>query len=296
MTVDPGEPRLTETSMSSDIWLALRSDKLSMIGMAVIIALLLVAVFAPWLAPFPEEGRGVANPDALTMAPSAEHWFGTDALGRDVLSRVIIGSRSSLLIPFVVVLLAIAIGAPLGAIAGFRGGWTDRIIMRTTDLFLAFPSTLLAVAITASIGRGLRNAALALVISWWPWYTRLVRGVASSLREAHFVEAARSIGLSRWQIVRKHILPNSLTPIVVQGTIDLGIVVIAMGGLAFIGLGTQPPLPDWGLMISEGRSLILSAWWVATFPGVVMLVAVFSFNVMGDALRDLFDPRQRRRR
>lgn len=279
----------------SNAFSVIRTDKLALAGLAILALLLIVAVFAPWLAPYPEQGYGSANPEALTMAPSATNWFGTDALGRDVLSRVIIGSRASVLVPFAVVILAIAIGAPLGAIAGFGGGWIDRLIMRTTDLFLAFPSLLLAIAITAAIGRGLLNAALALVISWWPWYTRLVRGVAASLRESHFVEAARSIGLSRWQIVRKHILPNSLTPIIVQGTIDLGIVVIAMGGLAFIGLGTQPPLPDWGLMIADGRSLILSDWWVATFPGLVMLAVVFAFNVVGDALRDLSDPRQRRR-
>lgn len=288
--IQPPEPRVW-----SEVWAVVKTDKLALAGLVLIVLMLVVTVFAPWLAPFPEQGYGAPEPDTLTLAPSATHWFGTDALGRDILSRIIIGSRPSLLVPFVVVILAILIGAPLGAIAGFKGGWTDRIIMRLTDLFLAFPSLLLAIAITAALGRGLLNAAIALVISWWPWYTRLVRGVAAGLRETDFVEAARSIGLSRWQIVRKHILPNSMTPIIVQGTIDLGIVVIAMGGLAFIGLGTQPPLPDWGLMISEGRSLILTHWWVPTLPGLVMLVAVFSFNVMGDALRDLFDPRLRKR-
>jgi peptide/nickel transport system permease protein len=192
------------------------------------------------------------------------------------------------------VALAIAIGAPLGAIAGFRGGWVDTAIMRTTDLFLSFPSLLLAIAITAALGRGLVNAAFALVISWWPWYARLVRGIAVSIRQSDYVEAAQAIGLTKMQIVRKHILPNSITPIVVQATIDLGIVIIAMGGLAFLGLGTQPPHPDWGLMISEGRSVLLTSWWVATFPGIAIFIIVFSFNVIGDALRDVFDPRTRR--
>lgn len=288
--IQPQQPRVW-----SDMWAVVKTDKLALTGLMIIIVFLVVAAFAPWLAPFPEQGYGAPDADSLTLPPSSTNWFGTDALGRDLLSRILIGSRPSLLVPFLVVGIAIIIGAPLGALAGFRGGWTDRIIMRVTDLFLAFPSLLLAIAITAALGRGLVNAGIALVISWWPWYARLVRGVAAGLRETDFVEAARSIGLSRWQIVRKHILPNSLTPIIVQGTIDLGIVVIAMGGLAFIGLGTQPPLPDWGLMIADGRSLILTHWWVAVIPGLVMLVAVFAFNVMGDALRDLFDPRLRKR-
>ena len=268
-------------------------DRAAVVALAVVALVFLLALVAPWIAPFPDQGAGTPDPSSLTLPPSGEHWMGTDQLGRDVLSRILIGARPTLFIPFLVVALAIAIGAPLGAIAGFRGGWIDKIIMRTTDLFLSFPSLLLAIAITAALGRGLTNAALALAISWWPWYARLVRGVAVSLRESDFVEAARAIGLSRTQIVRRHILPNSITPIVVQATIDLGIVIIAMGGLAFLGLGTQPPSPDWGLMISEGRSVLLSSWWVATFPGIAIFVVVFCFNVIGDALRDVFDPRSR---
>ncbi|MCL1594921.1 MAG: ABC transporter permease [Actinomycetia bacterium] len=269
-------------------------DRMATAGLIIVILFYLIALFAPILAPYPDEGAGKPNASALTQPPSAENIMGTDQLGRDVLSRIIIGARPTLLVPLVVVALAILVGAPLGAIAGFRGGWVDTVIMRTTDLFLSFPSLLLAIAITAALGRGLFNAALALVISWWPWYTRLVRGVAVSVRQSDFVEAAEAIGLTKMQIVRKHILPNSVTPIVVQATIDLGIVIIAMGGLAFLGLGTQPPSPDWGLMISEGRSVLLSSWWVATFPGIAIFIVVFCFNVIGDALRDVFDPRTRR--
>ena len=166
--------------------------------------------------------------------------------------------------------------------------------MRTTDLFLAFPSLLLAMAITAAIGPGLFHAALALVVSWWPWYTRLVRGEAASLRQRNFVDAARAMGVPSRTIVRRHILPNTITPIVVQATVDLGIVILAMGGLAFLGLGTQPPGADWGLMISEGRSSVLIFWWISTFPGLAMFVVVMAFNLLGDALRDVFDPRQYR--
>jgi peptide/nickel transport system permease protein len=271
-----------------------RRDRMATIGLVIVLLFFLVALFAPMLAPYPEEGAGKPNAQALTQAPSSEHIMGTDQLGRDVLSRIIMGARPTLLVPFIVVALAILVGAPLGAIAGFRGGWIDTVIMRVTDLFLSFPSLLLAIAITAALGRGLTNAALALVISWWPWYTRLVRGIAVSIRQSDFIEAAYAVGLTRMQIIRKHILPNSITPIVVQATIDLGIVIIAMGGLAFLGLGTQPPKPDWGLMIAEGRSVLLTAWWVATFPGLAIFIVVFSFNLIGDGLRDVFDPRTRR--
>ncbi len=226
------------------------------------------------------------------LEPSAVHWFGTDRLGRDVLSRVIYGSRPALIVPMGVVLFAVLIGAPLGAIAGYKGGWLDETIMRVTDLFLAFPFLLLAMAITAAIGRGLENAAIALVISWWPWYTRLVRGVTISLKQRYFVEAARAIGVRDSVIILRHILPNTLSPILVQATIDLGTVILAMGGLAFIGLGTQPPAADWGLMISEGRSFVLDQWWLSTFPGLAIFLVVLAFNLLGDALRDIFDPKQ----
>jgi peptide/nickel transport system permease protein len=226
------------------------------------------------------------------LVPSAEHPFGTDRLGRDMLSRVIVGARSALMVPIGVVAFAVLIGAPLGAIAGYKGGWIDEVIMRITDLFLAFPSLLLAMAIASALGRGLQNAAIALVISWWPWYTRLVRGVTIGLKERYFVEAAQAIGVRDWIIILRHILPNTISPILVQATVDMGTVILAMGGLAFLGLGTQPPAPDWGLMVSEGRSYILDQWWIATFPGLAIFVIVLAFNLVGDTLRDIFDPRQ----
>jgi peptide/nickel transport system permease protein len=211
-----------------------------------------------------------------------------------MLSRVIVGARSALVVPIGVVAFAVLLGAPLGALAGYKGGWIDEIIMRVTDLFLAFPSLLLAMAIASALGRGLENAAIALIVSWWPWYTRLVRGVTISLKELYFVEAAQAIGVSDWVIILRHILPNTLSPIIVQATVDMGTVILAMGGLAFLGLGTQPPAPDWGLMVSEGRSYILEQWWMATFPGMAIFVVVLAFNLVGDTLRDIFDPRQYR--
>lgn len=192
-----------------------------------------------------------------------------------------------------VVGLAAGIGMPLGAIAGYRRGRVDGAIMRLTDLFLAFPPLLLAMAIVAALGPGLDHVALALAISWWPWYARLARGTAVSLRELPYIEAARSAGLADRAILARHIVPNSITPILVQATIDIGTVILAAGSLAFLGLGASPPAPDWGLMVSEGRTFILDQWWLATFPGLAIFVAVLAVNVLGDLLRDMLDPRRR---
>jgi peptide/nickel transport system permease protein len=183
------------------------------------------------------------------------------------------------------------IGVPLGAFAGYRRGRVDALIMRVVDLFLAFPPLLLAMAIVAALGPGLEHAALALAISWWPWYARLARGTATSLRERSFIDAARSIGVGDLMILRRHVLPNSLTPILVQGTIDVGTVILAAGSLAFLGLGATPPTPDWGLMVAEGRTYILDPWWLSTFPGLAIFLAVLGFNLVGDLLVDLLDPR-----
>lgn len=269
-------------------------DPLSLLSTLVIIAFIFIAVFAYQIAPYPAQGAGKSNPDTTMLLPSWAHPFGTDRLGRDMLSRIIIGAQPALIVPLGVVLAAVLIGAPLGAIAGYKGGWVDEVIMRITDLFLAFPFLLLAMAIATALGRGLEKAAIALAISWWPWYTRLVRSVAASLRERYFVESARAIGVRDWVIIVRHILPNCISPILVQATVDLGTVILAMGGLAFIGLGTQPPAPDWGLMVSEGRTFILKQWWLSAYPGLAIFIIVLAFNLLGDTLRDIFDPRQYR--
>ena len=267
-------------------------DPLSLMSTIVIVLFVVIAIFANQIAPYPLEGAGKTNADNSLLAPSSEHLLGTDKLGRDMFSRILIGARPALIVPMGVVFFAILIGTPLGALAGYKGGWIDEVIMRVTDLFLAFPSLLLAMAITSALGRGLDKAAIALVVSWWPWYTRIARGVAVSLRERYFVEAAQAVGVSDAVIIFRHILPNTISPILVQATVDLGTVILAMGGLAFLGLGTQPPSPDWGLMVSEGRELILNQWWVATYAGLAIFVVVLAFNLLGDTLRDIFDPRQ----
>jgi peptide/nickel transport system permease protein len=270
---------------------ALLADPLALAGVMVIALLVILAVFGPWIAPYAGQGEGQSDVAARMLGPSLAHPFGTDGLGRDMLSRVIVGARPALVVSLLVVGLAILIGVPLGALAGYRRGRVDALIMRITDLFLAFPPLLLAMSIVAALGPGLDHAALALAISWWPWYARLARGTATSLRERPFIEAARSMGVSDATILRRHVVPNSITPILVQATIDIGTVILAAGSLAFLGLGASPPAADWGLMVADGRTYILDQWWLSTFPGLAIFVAVLAFNLVGDLLVDLLDPR-----
>lgn len=286
------KPESRSTRTARHVLNVILRDPLALASAVIIALFILLAIFAPLIAPYPDQGQGRTNAGDSMMPPSSEHILGADRLGRDILSRIVYGTRPALIVPIGVVMFAVLIGMPLGALAGYKGGWVDEVIMRVTDLFLAFPSLLLAMAITASIGRGLDKAAIALVVSWWPWYTRIARGVAVSLKEQYFVEAAQAIGVHDAVIIFRHILPNTLSPILVQATVDLGTVIIAMGGLAFIGLGTQPPAPDWGLMVSEGRTFILDQWWISTFPGVTIFIVVLAFNLLGDTLRDISDPRQ----
>ncbi|MEP7291687.1 MAG: ABC transporter permease [Chloroflexota bacterium] len=272
----------------------LRRDALAAFGVVWIVVMIGCAVFAPIVAPYPTQGAGRSNAETRLLPPSAAHWMGTDELGRDVLSRIIYGAQPALLAPLIVVAIAVVVGTPLGALAGYAGGWLDETIMRITDLFLAFPSLLLAMAIVALLGPSLLHAVVALTVSWWPWYTRLVRGITVSLRGQYFVEAARALGVPTYAILWRHILPNSLSAVLVQATLDIGTVILATTSLAFIGLGTQPPYADWGLMIEQGRGFLHDAWWYSFFAGLAIFLTVLSFNVIGDVLRDLFDPRQYR--
>ena len=216
-------------------------------------------------------------------------------MGRDVLSRVIYGARISLLVAVAVVGLGLLIGVPLGLLAGYKGGWIDAIVMRTTDIFLSFPPLLLALLISVTLGRGLENAIIALGVSWWPWYTRLIRGMAISLKEKPYVEVARSMGVSSWKIIVRHILPNAISPVIVQGTMDMGSAILEASALSFLGLGVQPPTADWGLMVSQGKDYLLNYWWYPTFPGLAIFITVVAFNLVGDTLREILDPRLRRR-
>jgi peptide/nickel transport system permease protein len=269
-------------------------DKLAVAGLCAIVAMWAVAIFAPVIAPFPAQGRGEEDVKNRLEAPSWEHWLGTDEAGRDILSRVIYGARIPLLVSAAVAIGVLAIGVPLGGLAGYFGGFVDEAIMRVTDVVLAFPTLVLAMALVVVLGPSVKNAAIALLLTWWPWYTRLVRSVAVSLRQRPYVLAAKAMGIGGLTIVRRHILPNAFGPVAVQVTLDMGAVILAVAGLSFIGLGAQPPTPEWGLMVSEGRAYILVQWWMSTFPGLAILILVLAYNLVGDGVRDVMDPRTRR--
>lgn len=273
---------------------AFRRDPLAVVSLVVILLFILGALFAPWLTPYPGQGRGDPNILEKFQPPSQVHLLGTDYLGRDVLARVLFGGRVSLSIGFLVVILAVAIGTPLGAIAGYYGGWVDHLFMRITDMFLAFPSLLLAMAIAAAMGPSFRNVMIAISLTWWPWYTRLVRAQVLSLRERFFIEASRSIGVSDWTIIRRHVFPNVMTPVLVQGTMDLGSAILIAASISFIGLGVQPPTPEWGSMISDGRIYFIDRPWFAGSAGMAIFLVTLAFNLLGDTLRDVTDPRTRR--
>lgn len=268
-------------------------NPLTTFGLGVIILLIATAFLAPYLAPYPDQGRGLSNLKERLVSPNLKHPLGTDNLGRDILSRIIFGARISLKAAIAVVLIVIAIGVPLGLIAGYFGGKVDEIIMRFADMILAFPSLLLAIAIVATMGPNLLNALIAVSIPWWPWYTRLVRSQVVSLKEMQFVESARAIGVSNLRIMFRHILPNCLSPIIVQATLDMGYVILFLSSLGFLGLGTQPPAADWGVMVSDGREFFLKQWWISTFSGAAIFVTVFAFNLLGDGVREALDPKIR---
>jgi peptide/nickel transport system permease protein len=228
--------------------------------------------------------------------PSSTHFFGTDAAGRDIFSRVIYGSRITLRICVVVVGLTLVVGSAIGIISGYTGGWLDEIIMRVSDIFLAFPALILAMAITAALGPSLQNAIIAMAIIWWPRYARIARGQVLTIREVDYVTSARAVGSGKLRIMFHHILPACVSPIIVEATLDLGEVVITAATLSFIGFGAQPPTPEWGAMVSIGRNFLRDYWWYTTFPGLAILVTVIGFNLLGDAMRDILDPRLRRGR
>ena len=271
-----------------------RRDRIAMLSLIFLLLVLLGALFAPLLTPYPEQGRGEPNIAEKFQPPSLAHPLGTDALGRDMWARLLFGARTSLTVGLAVVALSALIGTLLGALAGYFGGWIDEVIMRITDIFLAFPPLLLAIVVATALGPSLRNMVLAIALSWWPWYTRIVRGQAVTLRERNFVEAAHSMGVGDLTIIRRHILPNVLAPVGVQATLDLGAAILTAAGLSFLGLGTQPPTADWGVMVNEGRQYMLSGrWWIATFAGLAIFLTSMAFNLLGDGARDAADPRTR---
>jgi len=270
----------------------LAANPLLVVGGVLVLLLVGAAVLAPLLAPFPADAGTATHPFAVLRPPSAAHWFGTDQVGRDMLSRVLYGARISPLIAASVLLIACAIGLPLGLAAGYFGGWLDEVIMRVTDVFLAFPALLLALTLAAVLPASLTSVTIAIAATWWPWYTRLVRGQAASVAGRPYIDGCRALGLSRRRIIFRHVLPNAITPLIVQMSLDFGGVILTASALSFLGLGAQDPTPDWGLMVSEGQGYFTTSWWAVTFPGLAILVTAFAFNLLGDGLRDLLDPKR----
>ncbi|MBI5838862.1 MAG: ABC transporter permease [Chloroflexi bacterium] len=269
-------------------------NHLQFASLMVVLLLVLIAIFAPWIAPYPTHILEETNVQDKLLAPSTQYWFGTDELGRDMFSRVLYGTRISLVTALIAVFISLCIRIPLGAVAGTLGGFVDEVIMRLTDIFLSFPPLLLSIAIAAFLGPSLQNAIAAIVISWWPWYTRLIRGQAVSIRERQFVRAALSIGTPRSKIIFNHVLPNTIAPVIVQASMDIGGVILTIAALSFLGLGAQAPTPEWGLLISTSRTYFLNAWWYSTFPGLAIIVTVLAFNLIGDGIREVLDPKTRK--
>lgn len=269
----------------------IRRYGLAWAGGAIVLGWILVAILAPWITPYPPDAQDIAN---RLAAPSAAHWLGTDILGRDVLSRLIYGSRVSLLAGFSVVIIGAAFGTAVGILAAWMRGWGEEALMRFTDLVLCFPPIILALALAAALGIGTTNTIIAMLVVWWPKFTRLARSLAIVQRSQEYVEAATVAGLPQKRILWRHVLPNTFGPIAVLCTLDLGIAILTFAGLSFLGLGVVPPTPEWGSMIAEGRELV-EQWWVATFPGIAILSVVVGFNFLGDGLRDWLDPKARSR-
>jgi peptide/nickel transport system permease protein len=271
----------------------LSRSPLSVIGFFCVSVFLTIALIGPMIITYPGDIKGAIHMDQKLRPPSSNHPFGTDEVGRDIYSRVIMGTRLSFQIGLIIIFIAMGIGVPLGIIAGYIGGWLNEIIMRVTDIFLSIPGLLLALAIVGALGPGIKNAMLALSIVWWPGYVRLVQGKTLSLREESYVEAAKSIGASKLRVIFSHILPNCTSPIIVKASMDMGMAILFAANLGFIGVGAQPPIPEWGTMISTGRNYLPDHWWMATFPGMAILITVLGFNLLGDGLRDVLDPQSR---
>jgi peptide/nickel transport system permease protein len=277
-------------SQWAEVWRRLKKNKMALLGLFLLSVMVLLAVFADVIADY-DTVVIKQNLAYRLKPPSAKHWLGTDEFGRDIFARMIHGARVSLKVGIIAVGISIIIGGGLGAVAGYYGGKLDNIIMRAMDIFLAVPSILLAIAIVSALGPNLINLMIAIGISSVPSYARIVRASVLSIRDQEFVEAAKAIGASDARIIFKHIVPNALAPVIVQGTLGVAGAILSTAGLSFIGLGIQPPAPEWGSMLSGGRQYLRYAWWVTTFPGLTIMITILSLNLLGDGLRDALDPR-----
>lgn len=273
-----------------DAWRNFRKSKTAVVGMAIVLFFIVVAIIAPWLAP---EGINDQSHADRLQPPSSAYWLGTDDFGRDILSRIIYGARISLSVGFLSVVLSIIVGSFLGIVAGYYGRWVDMIISRVFDIMLAFPSILLAIAIVAVLGPSLQNALIAIAIINVPNFGRLIRSKVLSIKEEEYISAAKAIGMKDARILFSHILPNSMAPVIVQGTLAVATAILEAAALGFLGLGAEPPMPEWGKMLADSKDYLQSAPWTMIFPGLSIMLTVLGFNLMGDGLRDALDPKMK---
>lgn len=263
-------------------------NKLAVVGLLIIITLILTAIFAPLIAPYDPVTTNLAS----RLQPlSADHWFGTDEMGRDIFSRIVWGSRLTLYVILLVAIIAAPVGILVGTVAGFFGGYIDTVLMRITDIFLAFPKLILALAFVAALGPGIENAIIAISITSWPPYARIARAETLTIRNSDFIRAIRLQGAGPLRIITKHIMPLCMSSLIVRVTLDMAGIILTAAGLGFLGLGAQPPSPEWGAMTSAGRSFILDQWWLITMPGTAIFVVSLAFNLLGDGLREVLDPK-----
>jgi peptide/nickel transport system permease protein len=280
------QSRVGQTWLS---WLRFRRNPLAMIGLGISVALIFMSIFAPLLAPYDPIVQSL--PDRLLPPLTPGHWMGTDDFGRDIYSRLLYGSRITLYIVMLVILTAPVVGLIIGTVAGYFGGWVDAVLMRITDVFLAFPKLILALALVAVLGPGMVNAVLAIAITSWPPYARVARAETLTVRNSDYIAATRLQGASALRLIWGHVMPMCLPSVIIRVTLDMAGVILTAAGLGFLGLGVQPPLPEWGLMISAGRKFLFEQWWVATMPGLAIFIVSLGFNLLGDGLRDVLDPR-----
>ena len=274
-------------------WKKFSRDRLAFTGCLIIVALILTALLAGVLAPYPEDTHKI-HPASRLKAPSMKHLLGTDHMGRDILSRLLFGARVTLIISIIAVATSLLIGVPLGLIAGYFENWASELIMRIADIFLSIPQVILALFMAKTLGPSIPNVILALSITYWPWFTRIVSAEARSVKKSVFIEATEALGANRIRTVLFHILPNVSSPIIVRSSIGMGYTILTAAVLGFLGVGAQPPTPEWGVTIAESRQYLPDAWWYAMFPGLAIFLVVLGFNLLGDGLRDIIDPRIRR--
>ncbi len=287
----PDSRRQAALGRAYSVWRVFARNRLALAGLAIVVALVAVALLADVIAP---AGPTVGSLDQRLLPPSAAHWFGTDDQGRDIFARVVHGTRITLMVVVLVAVLAAPIGLLVGTVAGYAGGWVDAVLMRVTDIFLAFPRLILALAFVAALGPGIENAVIAIAITSWPPYARIARAETLTIRQAEYIEAVRVMGAGPWRIVWRHVMPLCLSSVIVRVTLDMAGIILTAAGLGFLGLGAQPPTPEWGAMISTGRQYVLDQWWVAAAPGAAIFLVSLAFNLLGDGLRDALDPKATR--